>query len=248
MKIFLGWTAAEAIMKVALISDVHANLEALTTLPETYDELWVLGDLVNYGPDPAETIEFIRSRAAVVIRGNHDHSVGWDEDPRCSPRFTQMAEETRQYSQSALSDEQKAFLRRLPLTIRREIDGVTFFLCHATPIDPLYEYRPPDSPHWRIQEDASAGADIILVGHTHLQFVRSAETRTVVNPGSLGQSKHGDPSARYAVWEDGGIELKSFAYPVERTIAKIQSLPLSASVKEDLAYVLGTGTIPPRRS
>ena len=232
-------------MKVAIISDVHANLEALTALPETYNELWVLGDLVNYGPDPAETVEFIRSRAAVVIRGNHDHSVGWDEDPRCSPRFAQMAEETRQYTLSALSREQKDFLRRLPLTIRREIDGVVFFLCHATPADPLYEYRPPDSPCWEIQEEASAGADIILVGHTHLQFVRSSQDRTIVNPGSLGQSKLGDPSARYAVWENGRIELKSFAYSVERTIARTKSLPLSRSVKEDLAFVLGTGAVAP---
>lgn len=232
-------------MKVAIISDVHANLEALTALPEAYDELWVLGDLVNYGPDPAATVEFIRSRAATVIRGNHDHSVGWDEDPRCSPRFGQMAEETRQYTQSTLSDEHKAFLRRLPLTIRREIDGAAFFLCHATPTSPLYEYRAPDSPRWQIREEASAGADIILVGHTHLQFVRPSDGRTIVNPGSLGQSKLGDPSARYAIWDDGRIELKSFAYPVEQTIEKIEALPLSARVKADLVHVLRTGAVPP---
>lgn len=234
-------------MRVAIISDVHANFEALSALPRTYDELWVLGDLVNYGPDPAETVEFIRSRAAVAIRGNHDHSVGWDAEPRCSPRFTQMAEETRLYTKSALSEKHKEFLRRLPLTLRREIDGVTFFLCHATPANPLYEYRPPDSPMWP-REPAHAGANIVLVGHTHLQFERSSGTRAVVNPGSLGQSKTGEPGARYALWDNGRIELKSFAYPFERTIAKIESLPLSRQVKEDLAYVLRTGMAPPARS
>jgi predicted phosphodiesterase len=81
-------------MRICIISDLHANLEALRALPGGYDELWVLGDLVNYGPDPAAVIDFVRSRASLVIRGNHDHSVGFDADCGCSPRFRAMAEAT----------------------------------------------------------------------------------------------------------------------------------------------------------
>ena len=62
-------------MRISIISDLHANLEALSALPRDYDELWVLGDLVNYGPNPAEIIDFVRSHASMIIRGNHDHSV-----------------------------------------------------------------------------------------------------------------------------------------------------------------------------
>jgi calcineurin-like phosphoesterase family protein len=89
-------------MRICIISDLHANIEALSTLPRDYNELWVLGDLVNYGPDPAATIDFVRSYAATVIRGNHDHSVGFGADCGCSPRFRAMAEATRDYTSSVL--------------------------------------------------------------------------------------------------------------------------------------------------
>ena len=79
-------------MRVLIVSDLHANLEAVSALPSAYDQLWVLGDLVNYGPDPATVIRFVRDRAAIVVRGNHDHSIGFDEDPQCSQRFRAMAE------------------------------------------------------------------------------------------------------------------------------------------------------------
>jgi predicted phosphodiesterase len=84
-------------MRICIISDLHANIEALSALPADYDELWVLGDLVNYGPDPAETIEFVRSNASTVLRGNHDNAVGFGADCRCSPRFRAMANATRDF-------------------------------------------------------------------------------------------------------------------------------------------------------
>src|SRR6185437_6640555 len=103
-------------MKIALISDIHGNIEALTSLPETFDELWVLGDLVNYGPNPAEVVDFVREKASLVVRGNHDYAVGFGEDPRCSQPFREMAEATMQYTNSVLSRSQKEFLRDMPLT------------------------------------------------------------------------------------------------------------------------------------
>ncbi len=85
-------------MKIVVISDIHANLEALTALPEWGDELWVLGDLVDYGPNPREVVALLRSRAELVVRGNHDHAVGFEDDPRCNPRFRKMALETRDFT------------------------------------------------------------------------------------------------------------------------------------------------------
>ena len=63
-------------MKIAIISDLHGNYEAVRSLPENYDDLWVLGDLVNYGPEPGAVIDFVRARSSVAVRGNHDHSIG----------------------------------------------------------------------------------------------------------------------------------------------------------------------------
>jgi predicted phosphodiesterase len=131
-------------MKIFIISDLHANFEALSLLPSDYDELWVLGDLVNYGPDPALTIEFVRLRASMVVRGNHDNAVGYGSDYRCSPRFQRMAEAMGSYTRSMLSAEDKQYLRGLPACARRRVGSQVFFLCHATPSDLLYDYRLPD--------------------------------------------------------------------------------------------------------
>jgi protein phosphatase len=130
-------------MKVVILSDIHGNLEALSALREKFDELWVLGDLVNYGPDPAEVIEFVRANASVIVRGNHDHAIGFGEDPRCSPPFREMAEAMTQYTKSVLSDSQKQFLRDIPLAARRDVDGLQVSLCHAAPSDPLFAYVLP---------------------------------------------------------------------------------------------------------
>jgi protein phosphatase len=230
-------------VKILIISDVHGNAEALNALHESYDELWVLGDLVTYGPEPTEVVQHLRQDASLIVRGNHDHAVGYDVDPRCSPPFRAMAEATRQHAMKVLSDDDKRFLRDLPMTASVERDGHRLFLCHATPSDPLFAYCPPDSPAWR-QESASVDADVILVGHTHLPFIKRFGTRTVVNPGSLGQPKDGGPEASYAVWEDGAVTLRKVAYPVDRTVAKMKALPLPALIAVALEHLLRTGCPP----
>jgi protein phosphatase len=179
----------------------------------------------------------------MVIRGNHDQSVGFEMDCGCSPRFRAMAEATRDYTIATLSAADRQYLRQLPTSARRQIEGTDFFLCHATPSDLLYEYRPPDSPLWDRPEQQSAGANVILAGHTHLQFLRGAGERTVVNPGSLGQSKAGNPLARYAIWDNGHFELKAYEYPLEAAAAKITAMPIKHELKRDLLHVLRTGTV-----
>jgi protein phosphatase len=230
-------------MKIVIISDLHANLEALTALPEAYDELWVLGDLVNYGPNPAEVVDIVREKASLVVRGNHDHAIAFVEDPRCSAAFRAMAEATRGYTHSVLTQEQKEYLGHLPLNAGRVVGGCRFSLCHAVPSDPLYAYCGSDSPRWR-QEVASLPAFTLLVGHTHLPFVLDIGGHPVVNPGSLGQPKHGAPRACYAVWEDGKIGLRSYAYPVQETIRKVMAMPLAEDIRRSLSDVLLFGGIP----
>jgi putative phosphoesterase len=237
-------------MRIVIISDLHANADALAALNEPYDELWVLGDLVNYGPEPEAVIDQVRRRATLIVSGNHDYAVGHASDPRCSPPFRAMAEATQRYTMTRLSDEDKAYLRGLPLTLTCVRDGRRVYLCHATPSDPLFAYCPPDSPQW-IEEVAHVDADIVLVGHTHLPFINRIGLRQVVNPGSLGQPKHGGPQASYAVWQDGEITLRTVAYPLERTIHKLQQLPLPTDIVNALAHLLQTGvpmTVPDSRS
>jgi protein phosphatase len=229
-------------MKIVVISDLHGNFDALSALPESGDELWVLGDLVDYGPQPREVVNFVRGHAAAVVRGNHDNAVGFDVDPRCNPHYHEMANATMQFSNAELDEEAKQFLRGLPKTRILERDGKRFLLCHAIPSDPLFGYCPQDSERWR-QEVESIQADYLLVGHTHTPFIEPVGQTTVVNPGSLGQPKTGKPDACYAVWEDGQFELKQFSYDLERTLERIQHMPVPTGIQRDLATVLRTGSI-----
>ena len=227
-------------MKIAIISDIHGNLEALQAITEPWDELWVLGDLVNYGPNPSEVVDFVRRHATVVVRGNHDHAIGYGVAPQCSAPFREMAQATQVYTESILSDEQRAFLRELPLTADRTVEGRRFFLCHAVPSDPLYRYRPPESSAWAV-EAGRVDASVILAGHTHLPFQATFGGRQVVNPGSVGQPKHGFPQACYAVWEDGQFLLKSQPYDSAATVRKVLALPISKPIASRLADVLIRG-------
>jgi protein phosphatase len=231
-------------LKLLIVSDIHANLEALqAVLGESHDELWVLGDLVNYGPNPREVVDLIRSNASLVVQGNHDYAVGTGSDPRCSSAFREMARAMQNYTESLLNADRRAFLRGLPRTVARTIDGYRFLLCHATPTEPLFRYCPADPARWA-SEIGGLEADMVLVGHTHLPFTMSLEKRRIVNPGSVGQPKHGAPMACYAVWEDGGLSLGSRPYPVEETIEKILSLPVSPEIRGQLAAVLRSGSPP----
>jgi len=229
-------------MKIVVISDLHSNFDALEALPELGDELWVLGDLVNYGPMPSEVVSFVRSHSEIVIRGNHDNAVGFDTNPRCTPRYAQMADTTMRYSKASLSGNAKSYLRDLPLTRFVERDGHRFHLCHAIPSNPLYGYCPEDSEQW-VKELEQVEANFLLVGHTHTPFIRKIGNKTVVNHGSLGQPKTGKADACYAVWEDGIFQLKQFTYPVERAVQRIDEMPVPSGVKNDLATVLRTGSV-----
>jgi putative phosphoesterase len=227
-------------MRIVIVSDIHANAESLRVLPHDYDELWILGDLVNYGPSPIEVIDFARANASVMVRGNHDHSIAFGKDPRCSPRFRAMAAATGRFTSSVLSEEHKQFLRELPTQAERKLDGAGFFACHALPSNPLYEYCPPDSDRWR-DEVAGIEADVLLTGHTHLPFQRKIGSKWIVNPGSLGQPKHGLAEACYAIWESGSVHLHAAPYAVDETVRKIQALPLPAEIQDDLSTVLRNG-------
>ena len=229
-------------MKIVVISDLHSNYDALSALPEVGDELWVLGDLVNYGPMPAEVVSFVRVHSDTVIRGNHDHAVGFDVDPRCTPRYADMADATMQYSKANLDGNATTYLRDLPLTRVLERDDRRFYLCHAIPSNPLYGYCPEESDLWP-KELELVDAEFLLVGHTHTPFIRKIGTKTIMNPGSLGQPKTGKADACYAVWENGKFELKQFAYPVERVVQRIDQLPVSSEIRRDLITVLRTGSV-----
>jgi protein phosphatase len=151
-----------------------------------------------------------------------------------------LAAATLRYTMDVLSSAESQYLQRLPVHTELTIEKTRFYLVHATPTDPLYGYCAASSERW-VKELEWVDADVVLTGHTHIPVVRQIGTRKLVNPGSLGQPKTGDPEACYAVWEDGTVTLKRYTYPVESTVSAILAMPVSPSIQEDLIYLLRTG-------
>ena len=229
-------------MKIVIASDLHGNLEAISVLPRDFDQLWILGDLVNYGPDPGKVLDYVRVRASHVVRGNHDHAVGFGEDPHCYGRFKELAEATANATRKQLTVLDRQYLRELPLQLQLEEDRTRFWLCHAMPSNSLYGYAPPTAKIWK-EECARVAADILLVGHTHTPFMKKIGNCLVVNPGSLGQPNNRGALACYAVWENGSMSLRLTAYDVETTVAKVQGMAVSERVRADLITLLRNGSL-----
>jgi putative phosphoesterase len=228
-------------MKIVIISDIHANLAALRALPERgYDQLWCIGDLVDYGPKPHEVVQWVKHHATLAVRGNHDHAAGFSVDPQCSPAFKKLADETLRYTLSVCNEEDLSYLRNLPIQREVTADSTQFYLVHAMPTDPLFGYCPEESELWLNQVDW-INADMLVVGHTHTPFLKRVGLTTILNPGSLGQSKTGRPLACYAVWEDGKIARKEYEYPLADTIHGIREMPIDSESKNALIAVLESG-------
>lgn len=230
-------------MRILIISDLHGNAQALDVLPREYDQLWVLGDLVNYGPDPGAVVDFVRKHASVVVQGNHDYAIGCHANPQCSEPYRKMAEVMGRFTERELSTNDKEYLANLPLSVRIDVSGLRVFLCHATPSDPLFSYCPAESEQWFLEVKA-VQSDVLLCGHTHIPFNREVNGSRVVNPGSLGQPKIGVPQACYAIWEDGRITLNRVPYDYKSTVSAIRALStlgLTHEVKQALIHVLERG-------
>lgn len=229
-------------MKIAIISDIHANLAALESFPERdCDQILCMGDLVDYGPKPKEVLHWVQKHTTVCVRGNHDHAVGYRTDPHCSVPYHRLAAATMRYTLDVLFPEECKYLRELPIQRELTFDKTKFYLVHATPTDPLFGYCDAMSDRWENELDWIT-ADVILVGHTHMPFVRQLGTKTIVNPGSIGQPKTDSPEACYAVWEDGMVTLKRYSYSVEKTVSAILEMPVRSDIRDMLIYALRTGT------
>ena len=241
--------------RIAVISDVHANWHALEAVlaaddEERTDEVWCLGDLVGYGPRPNPCCAEVAKRAELCLVGNHDLGVLGELDLF---DFAPEAVESAHWTQKVLADEARAFLGSLQPAGRRE--GVELF--HASPRDPVWEYV--------LSSEAAAAAfalteePLVLVGHSHVPLAitlgggsldgghapegTEAELggyRMLLNPGSVGQPRDGDPRAAWLML-DFGSRLASFrrtAYPVERTQAEIRERGLPDALAERLAHGL----------
>jgi putative phosphoesterase len=228
-------------MRILLLADVHANWPALQAVgAEPHDLCICLGDLVDYGLDPAPCIAWIRDKARYVIRGNHDHGAAQNVVVNGRTGFKYLSGVTRVLTRERLNDTDLRYLGHLPITRMVTVDNTRFFLVHATPRDPMDEFALPDVAFWQRRLE-NVEADVICVGHTHQPYVLEVGDKLVINPGSVGQPRDGDPRSSYAVIEDFKVDLKRREYPIQDTVATVQSCPLPDNAKDLLSEILRTG-------
>jgi putative phosphoesterase len=228
-------------MRILVMADVHANWQALqAVMAQPHDICLCLGDLVDYGLDPSPCIAWVRDKVPNVVRGNHDHGVAQDVRINGRTGFKYLTGVTRTLTRELVKEDDLRYLSRLPLSRMVTFENTRYFLVHATPRDPLDEYAPPDEEFWnrRLQ---NVEAEVICVGHTHIPYVLEVADKLVINPGSVGQPRDGDPRASFAVIEDYKVELQRVEYPIEETVATIQASTLPEPAKELLAEVFRTG-------
>ena len=230
-------------MKALIISDVHANYPALQAVLEkdgSYDKLIFLGDVVDYGPHPKECVTFIKNNADYYVRGNHDNALAFNTDCNSMGTFREYSIATRKWHETLLDENDKGFLRNMPLINKAHLpggqedsDNNTFFLAHASPQGDISKYIYEDEI---VNELDDIIAEYILVGHTHVQYKKKIDYTLIVNPGSVGLSRDGG-QACYAIYENGNILLHRIDYDVEKTITDLMKSPIPDSCKEGLKKV-----------
>jgi putative phosphoesterase len=232
-------------MRILVIADVHANWPALQVVAaEPHDVCLCLGDLVDYALEPAPCIAWVRERAHHVVRGNHDHGVAQNVVVSGRTGFKYLTGVTRPLTRERLGEAELRYLARMPVTKMLTVDNTRFLLVHATPRDPLDEYAPPDADFWA-RRLANVEADVVCVGHTHQPYVLEVGDKLVLNPGSVGQPRDGDPRACCAVIEDYKVDLKRVEYAIEDTVSVVQASSLPEQAKDMLAEVFRTGAQAP---
>jgi predicted phosphodiesterase len=241
-------------MRVAVVSDIHGNRQAFEAVLEAIagsecQEMWCLGDLVGYGADPDACVELARLNAAICLAGNHDLVV---RGALALEEFSRGAALAAQWTRETITAETRAYLEELEPSLLDEQVG----LYHASPRDPVWEYVL--SP---LQAEMCLDAQehrVCLIGHSHVALAfrrrpgqlatgqtRDADERLelssgewLVNPGSVGQPRDGDPRAAWLeldldAWE---ATYRRTDYDVGAAAAAIRAARLPASLAERLQF------------
>ncbi len=239
-------------MNVLLLSDIHSNLPALEAVLQNAEahfeitETWVLGDLVGYGPHPAECLSLLSSIPAIAVAGNHDLAVAGVISTEV---FNPLAAAAVSWTQSVLDDTYLDQLRALPTRLERH--GIT--LVHGSPRDPIWEYIIDAGAANQALDDVETRG--LAVGHTHVPVIfkrpandaesdQSADpgwrslrgSKYMVNPGSVGQPRDGNPKACYAVLDldRDSIAHRRVEYDHELTARQIREAGLPTFLADRL--------------
>jgi len=242
-------------MRYVIIADIHANLAAFTAVLDDIErrggveEVWCLGDVVGYGPDPHQCIELLRQYNHVCVAGNHD----WAAIGKISTSdFNPEAAAACHWTTQQLSPEDIDYLGSLPLVIERD----DFTLAHGSPREPIWEYLLSTS---NARENfAYFQSQFCLVGHSHVPLVFEyneagacsfrefpadieialVKNRLIINPGGVGQPRDGDPRASYAIYNSETRTIRHYRIPydIEATQVRMTECRLPVRLVARLSY------------
>ncbi|HET7325601.1 MAG TPA: metallophosphoesterase family protein [Halococcus sp.] len=218
-------------MQIGVISDIHGNRVALDAVFEdmpSMDALVCAGDVVGYNPWPGACVDAVCEREIPTVMGNHDRAVA----SGTAFAFNSMAGAGVEYAREELTDDQMEWLETLP-TERTAFDG-RMKIVHGHPDDPdRYTYPDLFSP------DLLSDEDVLVMGHTHVQHHETYEEGIVMNPGSIGQPRDGDPRAAYAIVDLDSMTVEE--HRVEYDIAAVERAVGEAGLPEKIGSRLQKG-------
>jgi putative phosphoesterase len=211
-------------MKIAVISDIHANVYALISLLEDIDNEKVdtiicLGDLVGYGPHPNEVISMIKRRHILCIKGNYDSSVVDNEYSYI--RENRINSFSLPWTVNELREENRNFLKNLPSTLTLNIEGKNLLFVHGSP-NRINEYLLKDEDS-TLEVMKSINEDVLICAHTHLPGMKEFGNKVYINSGSIGKPKIGRPNITYCIINinkvDGmKVQIKEIPYAFRRIV------------------------------
>jgi putative phosphoesterase len=235
--------------RLAIVSDIHGNMDALKAVmahavSQSVGGFLNLGDMVGSGPYPEEVVSTIRGDHFLSVVGNFDLKVLEFTRASKRPKATSVRGAVIAAAARDLSEESLKFISSLPPEIRLEMLGRRVLMVHASPGDPD-EHLTPDTPEERLAElGRIADADVVLVGHSHQAFARKVGDTLFVNPGSVGRPVDHDPRASYAILDtaDFSVALHRVEYDVEATVKALREKGLP----EEVADVIRGGRSAPK--
>ncbi len=237
-------------MRILVVSDIHGNIDALKAVVNSIkniDNVIVLGDLVDYGPDPDLVVDFVREHGYAVVMGNHDFAAAYNEDCRCGPATKELSVYTRKnITLRKLSRSDLQYLSSLPKELTIELGSRRVLCVHATPRDPLFRYLYPWASPTDVKEEIASiaqGYDLILLGHVHHQYLRMHRGLWIANPGSVGQPRDGDPRAAVAIASENGITFTRVKYDIEPVLRKLREVIDREDIYARLSLILREGCV-----
>jgi protein phosphatase len=234
-------------MKLGLIADIHANLQALKAVLGALDAegaefILCAGDLVTYGAQPAGVIRLMRERGIPSVCGNYDYAVAHGLEAASqkpsSPENEALKRTALRWTQQTLLPAEKRYLASLPWMMRFVFDGLHVAVLHAG-IEYLDACYTPEHPQGLQMLASRVDADVIVMGHMHTHFAHRVSSRVLINPGAVGRSLDGDTRASYAVFDTDSLEVRfgRVPYDLRGAVRMIEK----SGMPEDIARMVERG-------